>query len=331
MFSLPKIHLLATGGTIAGTASNATDTANYSAAALGADTLLAALPEAGAIARIASEQLFARDSKDLQPADWLQLAQRLRELIAQDDRPDGIVITHGTDTIEETAFFLSLTLPRTIPIVLTAAMRPATARSADGPMNLLQAIAAAAEPRFSAAGPLVATNDRLWRACDVTKRHTHAPDALGGFEAAPFATAVGTRWNAPHALSEPDAPLFCDALPAALPEVWILPGYAGAPAELVDGAVERGVRGLVLALAGHGSVPQAWEPAIGRALEAGVAIVRASRVAVGGVTPDANYGDTARGTIASAALSPVQARILLMLCLAFGDRPADIRARFARS
>ena len=330
MSQLPEIHLVATGGTIAGSASNTTDTANYSAAALSADTLLAALPEAGAIARITSEQLFARDSKDLQPTDWLRLAQRLRELIAQEGGPAGIVVTHGTDTIEETAFFLALTLPRTVPVVLTAAMRPATARSADGPMNLLQAIAAAADPRFATAGPLVAANDRLWRARDVTKRHTHAPEALGGFDAAPYATAVGTQWLPPRWQPTDAAPRFAGELPAALPDVWILPGYAGAPAELIDHAISKGVRGLVLALAGHGSVPTAWEPAIDRALAADIAIVRASRVPVGGVTPNANYADSTRGTIASAALSPMQARVLLMLCLALGNQPDEIREHFTK-
>ncbi len=320
---LPLVHIVATGGTIAGTASSTVDTANYNAATLGADALIAALPEAGQIARIDSEQLYAYDSKDLQSADWLQLAQRLRELATQQNGPTGILVTHGTDTIEETAFFLSLTLPRKIPVVLTAAMRPATARSADGPMNLLQAIAAAADPRFAAAGPLVAANDRLWCARDVTKRHTHAPDALGGFEAAPLATAIGTRWCAPRWQACDDTQAFRAALPARLPEIWILPGYAGAPAELIDAAISKGVSGLVLALAGHGSMPTAWEPALARALDAGLVVVRASRIPSGGVAPNANYADSVRGTLASGALSPVQARILLALGLATGcDRNA---------
>ncbi len=324
--------MLGTGGTIAGIAANVMDTTHYSAAELDVDHLVAALPEVAGLARFTTEQFLSLDSKDMQPADWLKLAERLRELINGASTPDGIVITHGTDTIEETAFFLSLTLPRRIPIVMTAAMRPASARSADGPMNLLQAISAATNPSLATFGPLVAANDRLWRARDVTKRHTHAPDALGGIETAPIAMATGTTWwLSPHPPTQAvDAP-FNGRLPAALPEVWILHGHAGAPAALIDFAVEHGVRGLVLALAGHGSVPISWEPAITRALAAGVTVVRASRIRAGAVMANANYDDTARGTIASIALSPLQARIMLALTLADSAPRNALQSLFARN
>ncbi|MCL2657728.1 MAG: asparaginase [Betaproteobacteria bacterium] len=316
MPGLPRIHIVATGGTITGAATSAADTAGYRAGALGIEALLAAIPEAAQLAHLSHEQAFKRDSKDFLPGEWLQLAKQIEQLMTQDDAPAGIVITHGTDTLEETAFFLALTLPRRIPVILTAAMRPASAHSSDGPMNLLQAIAAATRQALAAAGPLIVAANRLWRACDVTKRHTHAPDALGGFEAAPLATAHGTHWRIPPILAT--QPLFPAPWPDRLPEVWILPGYAGAPAELIDTAIASGVRGLVLALTGHGSVPEAWLPALVRARSQGLAIVRATRVPAGGVTPDANFNDTLQGTLASCGLSPWQARIALMLGLAAG-------------
>lgn len=321
---MPQLLLVATGGTIAGSAADASDTAHYRAGALSADTLLAALPEAASIGSLSAEQLFALDSKNMQPAHWLTLSQRLRERIA-DPAVDGIVITHGTDTLEETAFFLELTLPRTKPVVLTAAMRPATARSADGPMNLLQAFACAAHPEAAAHGPLVAAGDRIWRARDCRKRHSHAPDALGGVECGPMATAMGTAIQF-EATGQATAPRFGAALPLELPRVDVISAYAGAPADLLDASIERGAKGLVLALTGHGSVPDDWLPAIAAARAAGVAVVRASRVMAGGVALQANFDDQAHDTLVCGRLSPWQARIVLMLGLASGHDAAQLQA-----
>ncbi|MCX9157742.1 asparaginase [Niveibacterium sp. 24ML] len=321
---MPHLLLVATGGTIAGSAADSSDTAHYRAAALSAETLLAALPEAASIGSVSAEQLFALDSKNMQPAHWLALAQRLRERIA-DPAIDGIVLTHGTDTLEETAFFLHLTLPRSKPIVLTAAMRPATARSADGPMNLLQAFACAAQPEAAAHGPLVAAGDRIWRARDCRKRHSHAPDALGGIECGPVASAIGTSIQF-EAAAPATAPRFGGALATALPRVDVICAYAGAPADLLEASVERDAKALVLALTGHGSVPDDWLPAIAAARAAGIAVVRASRVMAGGVAPQANFDDAAHGTLVCGRLSPWQARIVLMLGIAQGHDALQLQA-----
>lgn len=314
MKPLPRLHWIATGGTIAGTASTATELSDYRAATLSPDTLLAALPEAAALATLTASQPFALDSKDITPAHWLELAQALRQHDAA-DACDGFVLTHGTDTLEETAFFLALTQPRTRPIVLTAAMRPATAHSADGPMNLFQALVAATQPEAAAHGPLILANDRLWAARDATKRHTWAVDALGGWDATPVGMVRGTQveWRVKAQASQPS---FGGPLPATLPRVDILAGYAGAPASLIDASITDGARGLVLALAGHGSVPNDWLPALERARAQGVAVVRASRIATGGVLPGAGFDDTGAGTLACGRLTPWQARIALMLGLA---------------
>ncbi|GAA5178125.1 asparaginase [Niveibacterium umoris] len=313
---MPNLLLVATGGTIAGSAAESTDTSRYRAGALSADTLLAALPEAAALGHISAEQVFALDSKDMQPQHWLTLATLLRDRIAKPEI-DGIVITHGTDTLEETAFFLHLTLPRDKPVVLTAAMRPATARSADGPMNLLQAFACAGMPAAARLGPLVVAGDRIWRARDCTKRHTHAPDALGGIDAGPVGIALGTQIRL-DASSENAAPGFTAALPDSLPRVDVLLGYAGAPADQIEASLAHGAAGLVLALAGHGSVPETWLPAIAAATARGIPVVRASRVASGGVMPQGNFDDAEHGTLACGRLTPWQARVTLMLALAGG-------------
>ncbi|WP_341675932.1 asparaginase [Niveibacterium sp. SC-1] len=315
MAALPRITLVATGGTIAGLAPAGAGAFEYQAGALAAEALLQALPQAGELARLGSETLFSLDSKDLEPTHWLRLIARLRDLLAQPE-VDGIVVTHGTDTLEETACALDLCLPRGKPVILTAAMRPASAPGADGPLNLLQAIRAAATPELGACGPLVAAGDRLWRARDIGKRHTHAVDALGAFAEGPLGLFRGT---ALHLGASPTAAaaLFSDALPERLPWVDILPGYAGAAPSLIDAAVADGAEGLVLALAGHGSVPERWLPALARAA-ARVPVVRASRIPAGGVWPQANFDDAAHGLIAAGSRSAWQARVLLSFGLARG-------------
>ena len=174
----PAIALIATGGTIAGAASSSSDTAGYTAGTVDVSNLLAAVPGLGEIAQIEAETLFQLDSKDVTPAHWLQLAQRIQTLADQHDI-DGIVVTHGTDTIEETAFFLHLTLVTDKPVVLTAAMRPSTALSADGPMNLFAACNVAGSAAFAGLGTLVVMNDRVHAARDVSKWHTRAVEGGG--------------------------------------------------------------------------------------------------------------------------------------------------------
>lgn len=323
---LPRLHLIATGGTIAGQGADAASTANYAAGALGVETLLAAVPELGTLATFSAEQPFSIDSKDITPNHWLQLAAAARRALARPE-PDGIVITHGTDTLEETGLFLDLVLPRTKPVVLTAAMRPATARSADGPMNLLQAAAAAACPALASAGPLVACNDLLWRAADCAKWHTHAPGAVRAADAAPVGQLLGTRLL-PGPLPAPRGPAFPGPLPDSLPRVDVLCGYAGVAPGAIDAALDDGAAGLVLALAGHGSLPEAWLGGLGRARAAGIPVVRASRVPHGGVFRNANADDDALGTLSAGTLGPWRARVVLMCALAAGEHGHQLAARF---
>ena len=298
------IHLIATGGTIAGEADPESGGARYRAGVRPVGALLAAVPGLDAFA-LSAEQVLALDSKDMTPDGWLTILAAVRRALG-DPATDGVVILHGTDTLEETAYFLQLTVPGGKPVVLTGAMRPADHPQADGPANLLAAVRLAASPDARDKGVLVVMNATIHTARHLQKARTSGLDA---FES-----------SADWTTARPDG-RFADLAADALPRVDILPGYAGAPAGLIDACVAEGARGLVLALTGHGSVPSAWLPALRRAREKGVVIVRASRCA-GPVIRNANANDDAEGWLTAGSLPPPKARIALMLALA-SKRPFE--------
>lgn len=314
MTNLPRITLLSTGGTIAGAAPRATDTTGYRAGAIDAAGLLAAVPGAEALAAIDVDPLLAIDSKDMTPSHWLILAQRLSEHLARDDC-DGVVVTHGTDTLQETAFFLDCVLQAGKPVVLTAAMRPATALSADGPMNLYQAIAVAAHPSARHRGVLVVVNDGIFAARDVAKTHTRALQAIASPERGPIGSAMPVHFfGAPSTSTAGVVPL-AGLGGAPLPRVDILYAAAGSPPDLLASAAQRGAAGVVLALPGHGSLPDYWYDAVRAAQKAGVVVVRSTHVARGPVDDRVIDDITLHG---SGTLGPLKARIALMLALAVG-------------
>lgn len=306
-----RIHILATGGTIAGEADPASGGARYTAGVRSVDSLVVAVPGLAAVADISAEQILSLDSKDITPADWRVIrAAALRSLA--DPGIDGIVILHGTDTMEETAYFLHLSLPAAgKAVVLTGAMRPADHPQADGPANLLAASRLAAGGPAQDKGVLVVMNETAHPARWLVKARTTGLDA---FES-------GRPW-----LEARTDGRFHGVDVSALPRVNILPGYAGAPAELIDACVAAGARGLVLALTGHGSIPAAWLPALRRAKQDGVAILRASRCA-GPVSRNANADDDGEGWLTAGDLPPPKARIALMLALAAGWPDDALRTR----
>jgi len=315
---MPTLALIATGGTIAGAAASAIDTTGYTAGALGADALLAAVPQLDEIADIRAEQLFNLDSKDMGPAHWLQLGRRAQALLDQADI-DGLLITHGTDTLEETAAFLQLSLASRKPVVLTAAMRPATALSADGPMNLYNAACVAAHPDSAGRGVLVSIGDAIFAARGVRKLYTHRLDAFAGGPGGAIGQHAPIRFFAPAQ----GAAMRTIAIPADLsdlPRVDILHVAAGSPPDLLDAVLAAGARGIVLALPGNGSLPTSWETAVTQTTANGVPIVRASRAGAGPVGPKAQ--DATWGTRAAGDLAPSQARVALILALACGDLTA---------
>ena len=303
--ALPNIRILATGGTIAGEADPASDGARYRAGVRPVAALLAAVPGLDGIARLDAEQILALDSKDMSPDGWLHLLSAARRALA-DAQVDGLVILHGTDTLEESAYFLHLALPAGKPVIFTGAMRPADHPEADGPANLRAAVALAASAGAADKGVLVVMNAQAHGARDLRKARTTGLDAFEG----------GQPWTA----ARPDG-RFARLTPVALPRVDILPGYAGAPTMLIDACVADGARGLVLALTGHGSVPTAWEPALRRARAQGVAILRASRCS-GPVMRNGNADDDGAGWLTAGDLPPPKARVALMLALA-ADWDAD--------
>lgn len=297
--------ILATGGTIAGTAATATDSLGYTAAQLAIAQLLAAVPALAGLP-IEAEQVAQIDSKDMGIEVWRPLARRVAHHLA---RPEvsGLVVTHGTDTLEETAYLLQRVLAPSKPVVLTGAMRPATAVLADGPQNLLDAVTLAREP--GAAGVCAVFAGSVFAAFDVRKRHTHRLDAFDGGDDGAIALIEGGSvrrlrdW--PRGL-----PLGIEILDRPEPRVEIVVSHAGASGAVVEALRAQGVDGLVVAGTGNGSLHHALEAALRSAQAAGIVVQRCTRVADGAVLP------TGRDALPiSDARTPAQARIELMLTL----------------
>lgn len=286
---MQKVVILGTGGTIAGTASNPAQPWAYQAAQLSVAQLMAAVPALAGMP-IEAQQVAQVDSKDMSWAVWRAVGQALRDTLA---RPDvaGVVLTHGTDTLEETAFWLNVVLDGAKPVVLTAAMRPATASDADGPVNLRDAVGVAFEASRRGLGGVVAVmHGRVWAARDVRKAHSSAIDAFDGGGASPLhlldADGVwvgeGSAWPRPLGMG-----WACLDLPH-MPRVEIVHNHVDADGWCVDAALAhadtvRPLRGLVVACTGNGTVSEGLADALRRAQAQGVLVWRASRVARGGV------------------------------------------------
>ena len=303
-----KIAVLATGGTIAGRAQTANDNIGYTAAQLGVQELLATVPELHKLPLVA-EQVAQVDSKDMSFDLWRKLALRCAHWLAQQD-VGGVVITHGTDTLEETAYFLQAVLAPAKPVVLTCAMRPATALSPDGPQNLLDAIAVAAA--FAAQGVVAVCAGTIHGALDVAKQHTWRLDAFSSGDAGPVGYVEDGRLRLLRAWPAPDGAAIRRferfAATGRWPRVEIVLSHAGAGGAIVNALVAQGVDGLVVAGTGNGSVHHELETALREAQASGVKVVRSTRCAQGRVL--ARPGEALPD---AGGLSPVKARIALML------------------
>jgi len=313
--SKPHIVILATGGTIAGTASSNTATTGYKAGSLGIETLIQAVPEIKNYADVSGEQICNISSNNITDAIWLKLAHRVNELLERPD-VDGIVITHGTDTLEETAYFLNLTVKSKKPVVVVGAMRPATAISADGPMNLLNAVRVAASPQAIGQGVLVTMNDEIDAARDVTKTNTlmtntfKAPElgVLGYMEGG---TPVFYRQTMRRHTMESE---FSIAGVDSLPYVPIIYGHANGDATLIQAAIQAGAKGIIYAGTGNGSIHESDEAVLAKATAQGIVVVRSSRVGNGAVIK-AQKSYTEEHFLNGGTLNPQKARILLQLAL----------------
>lgn len=324
-----NIVILATGGTIAGKAASATETACYQSAVLSISELVAEVPALQTIANVRGEQLAQVDSADMTHDIWLSLAERANTLLAAPD-VDGLVVTHGTDTMEETAYFLNLVVKSTKPVVLVGALRPANAMSTDGPMNLYDAVLLAATDEAAGSGVLVSLNDTINCSRDVTKTNTALQDAFKAPELGYLGYIQGGRpyfYRRPARKHTIDSEFDVRGL-TSLPLVEIIYGHVGSDPRLAHAAVAAGARGIVYAGVGNGGMSAATRAGLAAIAASGVVVVRSTRVASGIVTRGGAVCDDDYGFVAADTLSPQKARILLMLALTKTTDTAAIQQMF---
>jgi L-asparaginase/glutamin-(asparagin-)ase len=327
---LPNVTILATGGTIAGTGATSTTTVGYTAATVGVQALIQAVPEIAKIANVTGEQVFQIASENMGNEHWLLLAKRVNTLLGQAN-VDGIVITHGTDTLEETAYFLNLVVKSKKPVVVIGSMRPSTALSADGPINLYNAVMLAGSQDAVGRGVLVPMNDQIHGARDVTKANTTTTDT---FRAAELGMLGYIQGGKPYfyrtALRKHTVETEFDVTGlSTLPAVEVAYAYANVGPAAVEALVASGAKGLVHAGVGNGSLPAKVRPALSAARKKGVIIVRSSRVGQGIVARNGEANDDELDFVAGDNLSPQKARILLMLALTKTDNTRDIQRMFS--
>lgn len=310
----PRIVLLTTGGTIAALPAQGV---GYKAGLLSPERLLDSVPDITELARVSVEAHADVGSQDVDHALWSSLAQRVRVLCANDD-VDGIVITHGTDTLEETAYFLHLVTRADKPVVLTGAMRPAHAVGADGPANLQAAVAAACSPAASGLGVLVVMDDLVHDAVAVQKDHATGLAAFSSRDQGPVGRISEGRLQVYSGCIQGNPAgraLFARSALESWPVVHILYIYAGVDPGYVDAMLATNPDGVVVAGVGNGNAPQAVWRRLAEAAAQGVAVVRATRTMRGHVEPGVEVPDDELGFVAAGGLSPQKARILLMCAL----------------
>jgi L-asparaginase len=329
----PRVYVLSTGGTIAGQGASSTDLSNYKPGSILGEQLVKAVPQIAEIADVRVEQIVNIPSHDITIANWLTLAKRIQAIIASDAAAAGFVITHGTNTLEETAYFLNLTIKSDKPVVLVGSMRPATAISADGPLNLLNAVKTAMSPDARGKGTLIVMNDEILGARDTTKTNTlrvetfKSPElGLLGYvdeDKVAFYRASTKRHTAN---SEFDI-----ASLSQLPKVAVAYSYVEPEPAMIRALVAAGVKGIVFAGTGNGALSTLERDAIAEVnkmpLSSRPVLVRSSRVGNGRVTATAQFEEL--GVLPADTLNPQKARILLMLALTRTSDAKEIRRMFS--
>ncbi|ATH12388.1 L-asparaginase [Delftia acidovorans] len=311
----PNVVVLATGGTIAGAGASAVNSATYTAAKVPVDKLLAGLPELSNIANVSGEQVFQIASESFTNKELLTLARRVNEL-AKQPGVDGIVVTHGTDTLEETGYFLNLVVPTDKPIVMVGSMRPGTAISADGALNLLGAVATAASKDSAGKGVLVSMNDNIDSARDVAKLTNIKTNAFAS-QWGPLGMVVEgkTYWFRAPVKRHTRGSEFNIEQITDLPAVDIVYGYGNVPATAIDALGKAGVKAIVHAGTGNGSVADRIVPKLNELRQKGVVIVRSSRVPAGFVLRNAEQPDDKYDWVVAHDLNPQKARLLAAVAL----------------
>ncbi len=330
---LPLVWVLATGGTIASSGGSPTDLSNYSVGTLTVDDLINAVPAIGQLARIKVETIANVFSSDLTTSHWLTLARRINAILSADPTVAGIVVTHGTNTLEETAYFLNLTVQDDRPVVMVGAMRPATAISADGPLNLYNAIRTAICVEARGKGALIVMNDAINSARDATKTHTYRVETFRAPELGLLGQIDGDRVSFYHsstrrhtAHSEFDGGALTN-----LAKVEIVYSYVESDPAIIDAIVTTGAKGIVFAAGGAGVLSSAEKAAVRRMRqlppELRPVLVLSSRVGNGRVIPRTEYDEL--GMVPADNLNPQKARVLLMLALTQTKELQEIRRMFA--
>lgn len=326
--NLPRILVLATGGTIAGQA-DARATGAYKSGQITGEQLMQSVPGLDKLAKINAEQISSIGSQDMNDKVWFALARRIQDAFDKNEA-DGVIITHGTDTLEETAFFLDNVVRGDKPVVIVGSMRPATAVSADGPGNLYEAVQVAADPRARGRGVMAVLNDKIQGARSVTKTNTTSIETFSSPNDGPVGyvdTAGGIRFMTQAGGFRRST----YQLPAGeqLPRVAIVYSHANMDAVPIEDAISHGAKGIVLAGVGDGNTSKAALDALEAAAKKGILVVRSTRVRSGFVTRNVEVDDDKNGFVVSEDLNPQKARVLTQLLIASGvTAPAELQKAF---
>ncbi len=326
--NLPRVAVLATGGTIAGQADTRAANA-YNAGAVSAQQLVQAVPGIEKLAHLSTEQIASIGSQDMNDKVWFALARRIQEIFDRNEA-DAVVITHGTDTLEETAFFLDNVLHTDKPVVLVGSMRPSTATSADGPSNLYEAVEVAASPSARGRGVLVVLNDTIESARGTTKTNSTSVQTFVSPNSGPvgYVDPASVRFLTPA--FQPDPHKYPLPSGDALPRVDIVYAHANMDAMPIDNAIANKAKGIVLAGVGDGNTSKSAIEALQRAAKQGIVVVRATRVGSGFVNRNVEVNDDTSGFVVSLDLNPQKARILTQILIANGiTQPAQVQKAFA--
>ncbi len=325
---LPRVYLFGTGGTISFVSESRTDFSNYSyqGRQLTIQEMLARVPEAHDLAEVLPEQVINVGSTEVYPNHWLTLANRINEQFSTDDSASGVAVTHGTATLEETAYFLNLTVLDPRPVVVTGAMRPPSAMGTDADNNLMDAIRIAASPNSTGRGALVVLNNEIQSARDVTKTDSYRVETFqsGHMGFLGYADSDGqiVYYRRPDRRHTADSEFDLSGVDE-LPQVEIAYAYAGVSAVVIDALVEAGVNGIVAAGLGSGGSPAPFMAALRRAIAAGIPVVISTQVSTGRVLQTRRFVE--EGYIVADNLHPKKARILLMLGLTRTSDPAELQ------
>jgi L-asparaginase len=325
---LPSIKVLATGGTIAGAQASATDY-GYKSGAYDVNSLLKAVPNLDKLAVITGEQVANIGSQDMNDEVWLKLAKRLNAVLAEPGT-SGALITHGTDTLEETSYFLSLVTRSDKPVVMVGSMRPATAISADGPGNIYNGVAVAADPRAKGKGTLVCLNDEIHYARNVVKTDTTSVQTFRSLNRGPAGVVHTGKidWFEPMDRKLGAASEFSADGLDKLPRVDVIYAHANMSADLIDAAVANGAKGIVVAGVGDGNMTTPALDALTKVAKGGIVVVRSTRLPAGIVLRNNEVNDDEKGFVASGELNPAKSRVLLQLALTKTNDPVRIQKMF---